>query len=280
MSSPGTARPSAYAAESASGANPGFDLAIDLQRVSKTFPTEEGGRTGIRDITLRVARGEMICIVGPSGCGKSTVLNLVAGLLTPEAGNIDFGGATRDAIAAHHIGYMLARDSLLPWRTARANVELALEIRHRQGVDSSARHARAEELLALVGLEQSGALYPRQLSQGMRQRVAIARTLACDPEIFLMDEPFGALDAQTRRLIHEEFLRIWSMSRKSVLFVTHDLMEALVLGDRVIVINGRPGTIVADYSVDIPRDQRLGSGAFAPRLMELHEDLWRKLRQS
>jgi NitT/TauT family transport system ATP-binding protein len=222
----------------------------------------------------------MICIVGPSGCGKSTILNLVAGLLTPEAGHIDFGGATRAAIASHHIGYMLARDSLLPWRTARANVELALEIRHKQGVDRNARHARAEELLALVGLEKSGALYPRQLSQGMRQRVAIARTLACDPEIFLMDEPFGALDAQTRRLIHEEFLRIWLISRKSVLFVTHDLMEALVLGDRVIVINGRPGTIVADYSVDIPRDQRMGSGAFAPRLMELHENLWRKLRQS
>jgi NitT/TauT family transport system ATP-binding protein len=247
-------------------------VAVRLDGVSKTYESRDGP-TGLATLTVDVAMGEFLCIVGPSGCGKSTALNLVAGILKPDTGRVTFGTERTS-----RVGYMLARDSLFPWRTARANVELALEMGPSAVARRGERHARADELLDMVGLRASADLYPRQLSQGMRQRVALARTLATDPEMFLMDEPFGALDAQTRRVLQEEFLRVWSVFRKSVMLVTHDLMEAILLGDRILVMNGRPGVVVSEYTVGVPREHRFAAGPFAARLAELHEALWRDLK--
>jgi NitT/TauT family transport system ATP-binding protein len=255
------------------------EVAVSLNNITRTFPTTDGSVAGIKNVSLTVGRGEFVCIVGPSGCGKSTVLNLIAGLVFPESGSLSFGSELGKQIASHRIGYMLARDSLLPWRTAQANVELALEVNTSQPVSKIKRQKIATELLNRVGLSGFHKHYPRQLSHGMRQRVAVARTFACDPGIFLMDEPFGALDVQTRRDMHEQFVRLWLADRKTAIFVTHDLTEALILGDRVLVMNGKPGQLVADYAVDIPREERMGEGFVAPRLFELQERLWKDLRR-
>ena len=234
----------------------------DVRQVFK-LRTERGadGQSGssqdlvaLDDVSLQIPDGQFVALVGASGCGKTTLLNMMAGLIEPTSGEISLGGK-RPALPNMDIGYMFARDALLPWRTAQRNVELPLETR---GQKRQERHARAKEMLDLVGLKGRERQYRLQLSQGMRQRVALARTLASDPSLLLMDEPFAALDARTKLTMQMEFLRIWEQPkgdarRKTVVFVTHDLQEAVLLADRVIVMLPHPGRIAEDRIINLPR---------------------------
>ncbi len=207
--------------------------------------------TILENFNLECGDGEFLVIVGRSGCGKTSVLNLLAGLLDPQAGQVQVKGKSPRA-AREHLGYMFARDALVPSRTAMGNVEIGLEVR---GVGRAERRARAHELMVRLGLAGAEDRYPWQLSQGMRQRVALARTWALDPDLILMDEPFAALDAQTREAARVQFLDLWERRRSSVIFVTHDLTEALLLGDRVIIM-GPGGRILENIVLPFgrPRD--------------------------
>ncbi len=247
---------------------------ISVENLSHAFDID--GRTVpvLADVSLDVSEGEFLAIVGPSGCGKSTLLNIVSGLFLPLAGRVTIDATPVDKINPR-IGYMFARDALLPWRTTLANVALGPELR---GESPPAREAKARELLRVTGLEDFARSYPSQLSQGMRQRVSLARTLATDPDILLMDEPFGALDAQTKLVLEEEFLRIWERDRKTVIFVTHDLFEAIAMADRVAVFSARPGRIKSIVGIDLPRPRSVTAGRFGPHFQELYDRLWDDLR--
>ncbi len=203
--------------------------------------------TVLRDFSLDVAPGEFLVIVGRSGCGKTTVLNLLAGLLDATAGDVRVMDKPPRQ-ARHHLGYMFARDALVPSRTAQENVEIGLEVR---GVGRQQRRARSQELMNSLGLAGAESRYPWQLSQGMRQRVALARTWALEPDLILMDEPFAALDAQTRESARAQFLQMWERQRSSVVFVTHDLTEALLLGDRLMIM-APGGRIIEDMRLPFP----------------------------
>jgi NitT/TauT family transport system ATP-binding protein len=227
----------------------------------------------LEDVSLEVPEGRIVTIVGPSGCGKSTVLNLVSGLMAPTTGLVELGGE-RVAGIRYDVGYMFARDGMMPWRNAVENVEFGLEVR---GVAN--RRAIARAWLRRVGLARFETHYRHELSQGMRQRVAVARTFATEPQILLMDEPFGALDSQTRLLLQELFLEVWERTRKSVLFVTHDLHEAIFLSDVVIVFTNRPGRVKSVVPIDLPRP-RLPPAELAtsPEFRDLYARIWRDLK--
>ncbi len=233
------------------------------------------GAEAIAGVDLDVASGELVAIVGPSGCGKSTLLNAIAGLLDPAEcrleGRIAFDGATRRP----DLGYVFQRDALLPWRTIAGNVGMGLEIR---GVGRAARAARTKELVDLVGLSGFEDYYPHQVSGGMRQRASLIRTLAYDPEVILMDEPFGALDAQNRMILQGELLRIWERSQRTILFVTHDLVEAIVLGQRVVVFSKRPGTVKEVYAIDLPHPRDPFELRASPDFARLETRIWGRLR--
>lgn len=246
--------------------------AIVLTDVEKRFVLRsEGGSDdrefiAVTDVDVEIEAGQFLSLVGTSGCGKTTLLNMVAGLVTPSSGTVTvFGGPPR--LPNTELAYMFARDALLPWRTAQANVEFPLEAR---GWSRSSRGARAREMLELVGLAGRERQYPLEMSQGMRQRVAIARTLAPDPRILLMDEPFAAVDARTRLSLQREFLSILEAdaaenhTKRTVLFVTHDLEEAALLADRVITMLPNPGRVAMDLEVNLPR----------PRAHQLNEILF------
>ena len=236
---------------------------ISIKGVERTFQLRGSSPKGasskateflaLEEVNLSIPEGQFVALVGASGCGKTTLLNMVAGLVEPTKGEIKVGGRT-PSVGNLDIGYMFARDALLPWRTARRNVELPLETR---GWDRARRRERAREMLELVGLKGRETQYRLQLSQGMRQRVGLARTLAADPSLLLMDEPFAALDARTKLTLQAEFLRIWESQeperRKTVIFVTHDLQEAVLLADRVIVMLPNPGHVAQDRLIDLPR---------------------------
>ena len=228
----------------------------------------------VDDVSLHIPGGQFTALVGPSGCGKTTLLNMLAGLFRPTTGSVALGGepVTRPRRTT---GFMTARDGLLPWRTARDNVAFGLEVR---GVGKARRHARADGLLSMVGLNGFEAAYPSQLSQGMRQRVAIARTLAIEPTLFLLDEPFAALDAQTKILLQEEFIRLWESSPTTVLLVTHDIAEAVSMADRVVVMSRRPGRIKCDLVVDLPRPRHADTIRFDQHFVELTQRIWLELR--
>jgi NitT/TauT family transport system ATP-binding protein len=222
--------------------------AVALDHVSKVYGTQGNALHALDNITLDVAPGEFVCLLGASGCGKSTLLNLVAGLDRPSAGTIDTGDARTTL--------MFQESALFPWLTARGNVELPLKIRR---VPRAERHAKADRLLDLVNLTSFASKLPHELSGGMRQRVALARSLAQEADILLMDEPFGALDAMTRDVLHEELERVWRETGLTVIFVTHNVREAVRLGDRVILLSSRPGRIVEEYPIAIDRPRRLDS---------------------
>jgi len=252
---------------------------IDLADLSIRFRT---GAEAIQSVSLSVADGEFVAIVGPSGCGKTTVLNAIAGLLDPaeveQRGNIRLEGRpvlASDGKARPGLGYVFQRDALLPWRTVLGNVELGLLIR---GMPRAERETRAHALIDMAGLTGFEHYYPHQISGGMRQRTSLVRTLAYEPSVILMDEPFGALDAQNRIILQDELLRIWERTRKTILFVTHDLAEAIVLAQRVIVMSKRPGRVtrVYDIALPAPRDplELRGTRAFA----ELEATIWSSLR--
>ena len=222
--------------------------AVSIDHVSKVFGTQGNALHALDNITLDVAPGEFVCLLGASGCGKSTLLNLVARLDQPSAGTIDTGDARTTL--------MFQESALFPWLSARGNVELPLKIRK---VPRAERRKRADELLDVVNLSAFGGKLPHELSGGMRQRVALARSLAQEADVLLMDEPFGALDAMTRDVLHEELERVWGETGLSVMFVTHNVREAVRLGDRVILLSSRPGRVVEEYPIAIDRPRRLDS---------------------
>ena len=247
---------------------------IRLVNVGITFrPRDREPVVAVQNVSLTVEEGSIVTIVGPSGCGKSTILNAVSGLLAPSSGHAEIGGERVDGVR-HDVGYMFARDGMMPWRTALRNVEFGLEVR---GVAN--RREIARDWLRRVGLEKFEDHYRHELSQGMRQRVAVARTFAIEPDVLLMDEPFGALDGQTRLLLQELFLSVWESTRKTVLFVTHDLHEAIFLSDIVIVFTNRPGRVKSVIPIGLPRPRLPPAElATAAEFRDIYARIWRDLR--
>lgn len=261
-------------APSVTGGLSGDEILVD--RVSQTFMSSNGGSVLALDTTsVTVAPGEFVCLVGPSGCGKTTVLNMVAGLVQPTEGEVTLGGEPiREG--NHDVGYLLARDGLLPWRTAVANVALPLELR---GIAKREARDRAAEVLDSVGLGKFLKSYPSQLSHGMRQRTALARTLVSHPGTILMDEPFSALDAETRMRLQGVFLQRWEEQKSSVLFVTHDLAEAIVMADRILVFSARPGRIIAEFRIDLPRPRNVLELQSSSTYHKYYQDIWSVFRE-
>ena len=254
-------------------------VALDLQGVACTFVSKDqpGQRyTAVKDVNLTVGAGEFVSVVGPTGCGKSTLLNVAAGLLTPSTGAVTVFGQPLQGINKR-AGYMFQAESLMPWRTALANVSAGLQFR---GVPEEQAAAQANEWLRRVGLGGFGDRYPHQMSGGMRKRVSLAQTLVLDPDIILMDEPFSALDIQTRQLMENELLDIWQAKKKAVLFITHDLDEAIALSDRVVVMSAGPGSHpMGDFTIDIERPRDVAEIKTTPRFLELHAAIWAVLRE-
>jgi len=250
--------------------------ALALDKVSVTFVSDGTARyTAIRDATLLVRPGEFVSVVGPTGCGKSTLLNVAAGLLAPSGGTVRVGGEPLAGLN-RRAGYLFQSEALLPWRTALDNVTVGLEFR---GVPRAEAVARAESWLARVGLRGHGHRYPHQLSGGMRKRVALAQTLILDPQIILMDEPFSALDIQTRQLMENELLELWSADRKSVVFITHDLEEAISLSDRVVVLSAGPESRpICEFEIDLPRPRDVAEIRLTPHFIELHSRIWQTMK--
>lgn len=247
---------------------------VEVSDLSHTYAANGQKTTALESISLNVETGRFVSIVSPSGCGKSSLLMMLAGLIRPTSGSIRAGGRPIDKPDPSRIGVVFQDASLYPWLTAQNNVEFPLSLR---GVDKKTRQARALEALALVGLEGFANSYPHELSGGMKQRVSIARGLVQDPPILLMDEPFAALDEQTRITMGDELLRIWDKTRKTVIFVTHGLSEAIYLSDEVIVLSGRPGRILDRVEVDLPRPRTLDMVA-DPKFVALREQIWRQIK--
>ena len=251
--------------------------ALALRDVSCTFLSraDPGQRyTAVRDVTLTVGAGEFVSVVGPTGCGKSTLLNVAAGLLAPSSGTVEVFGARLDGLN-RRAGYMFQADSLMPWRTALGNVAAGLEF---HGVADPA--PQALEWLKRVGLGAFGDRYPHQLSGGMRKRVSLAQTLVLDPDMILMDEPFSALDVQTRQLMENEVLGLWAEKKKAVLFITHDLDEAIAMSDRVVCLSAGPGSHpIGEFAIDLPRPRDVAEVRATPRFVELHQAIWDVLRE-
>ena len=254
------------------------DTALELDQVSCTFvsPDQPGQRyTAVADVSLRVGAGEFVSVVGPTGCGKSTLLNMGAGLLAPSTGAVRVFGQPLQGINAR-AGYMFQSESLMPWRTALGNVMAGLEFR---GMAPAQAKDEAEQWLRRVGLGGFGDRYPHQMSGGMRKRASLAQTLVLDPDIILMDEPFSALDIQTRQLMENELLDLWQSKKKAVLFITHDLDEAIALSDRVVVLSAGPASHpIGEFEIDIPRPRDVAEIKVNPRFVELHAAIWAVLR--
>jgi NitT/TauT family transport system ATP-binding protein len=249
---------------------------IKLEGISKTFQRDANAIMALSPTDLSIERGEFVAFVGPSGCGKSTILNMVAGLLRPSEGHLFYGGDPVDDLNLH-VGYMTQKDTLLPWRTVTDNIGSPLELACRK-TPKTERIDKIRQMIELVGLGGFEKHYPGELSGGMRRRVALARMLIYNPDTLLMDEPFGALDAQLKLVMHDEIQRIVGIGQKTVLFVTHDLGEAIALADRVVVFSSRPGRVKVIRSVDLPRPRDVFRIRFAPRFTELHEELWDQLK--
>ena len=253
--------------------------ALSLDGVSCTFVARDGdasGYTAVRDVSLTVEAGEFVSVVGPTGCGKSTLLNMAAGLLAPSTGGVRVSGEPLVGIN-RRAGYMFQAESLMPWRTALGNVMAGLSFRGARDADA---RARATEWLRRVGLAAFADRYPHQLSGGMRKRVSLAQTLVLDPDIILMDEPFSALDIQTRQLMENEVLDLWGAKKKAVLFITHDLDEAIAMSDRVVILSAGPGSrVVGEFRIDLERPRDVAEVRTAPRFVELHKAIWDVLRE-
>lgn len=243
---------------------------ISFREVSKSFTVKGVAKQASHSINVDIQQGQVVTIIGPSGCGKSTLLNMVAGLFAPTTGEVQYRGEVVKGINGR-TGYMTQSDHLLPWRDVTGNIAIPLEI---QGVPKAKRQERIRELLALVGLEGHEKAYPSQLSGGMRKRAALARLLAYDPETLLMDEPFAALDAQLRMRMQTELFKLSRQLKKTVLFVTHDLDEAVALGDRCLIFSGRPGTIVRDVDIPLGDERNILQLRKDPRYHQLCGDLW------
>jgi NitT/TauT family transport system ATP-binding protein len=249
---------------------------IQIQNVGQVFRTSGAEVVALADVSLDIKPGRFVVLVGPSGCGKSTLLMMLAGLRQQTSGTILINGAPILSPDPNRVGVVFQEASLFPWLTAEENVEFPLALR---GVAKAERRAKAEEMLKLVGLEGFGKRHPHELSGGMKQRVSIARGLVQDPPVLLMDEPFAALDEQTRMTMGDELLRIWAATGKTVVFVTHSLTEAVYLADEVAVMSARPGRIVDLLQVQLPRPrtyEMLSGDAFG----SLRDRIWRHIRKS
>ncbi|MCP5285078.1 MAG: ABC transporter ATP-binding protein [Burkholderiaceae bacterium] len=253
--------------------------ALQLAGVSCTFVSKDdpGQRyTAVRDVDLTVGAGEFVSVVGPTGCGKSTLLNVGAGLLQPSTGRVQVFGQDLQGINTR-AGYMFQAESLMPWRTALGNVMAGLEFR---GVPQAEAKAQAEHWLKRVGLGGFGDRYPHQLSGGMRKRTSLAQTLALDPDIILMDEPFSALDIQTRQLMENEVLDLWAQKKKAVLFITHDLDEAIAMSDCVVVLSAGPASHpIGAFDVTLERPRDVAEVRTTPAFIDLHNAIWAVLRE-
>ena len=251
--------------------------ALVLADVACTFVSRQGAGqryTAIEATTLSVGAGEFVSVVGPTGCGKSTLLNVAAGLLAPSAGSVEVFGAPLVGLN-RRAGYLFQAESLMPWRTALGNVAAGLEFH-----GTADPPARAREWLRRVGLGAFADRYPHQLSGGMRKRVSLAQMLALDPDIVLMDEPFSALDVQTRQLMENELLALWAEKKKAVLFITHDLDEAIALSDRVVCLSAGPASHpIGEFVIDLPRPRDVAEVRGEPRFVELHRAIWAVLRE-
>ena len=255
--------------------------ALAFDDITCRFAARDGGEayTAVANATLRVEAGEFVSVVGPTGCGKSTLLNVAAGLLEPSSGTISVFGEPLRASAGvnRRAGYMFQADALMPWRTGIDNVVAGLEFR---GVPRSQAVVQGEDWLRRVGLAGFGDRYPHQMSGGMRKRLALAQTLILSPDILLMDEPFSALDVQTRQLMENELLALWAEDRKSVLFITHDLEEAIALSDRVVVLSAGPGTRpIGDFRIDLPRPRDVSEIRMTPAFLALHKEIWGAMKE-
>jgi NitT/TauT family transport system ATP-binding protein len=249
--------------------------AVALNDVAITFGPKVGGYTAVSGIDLSVRPGEFVAIVGPTGSGKSTILNAAAGLLKPSSGRVRIFGSDLSNLNLR-AGYLFQQDALMPWKTALDNVAVALESK---GVSRNDALQRARDWLVRVGLSAFVDRYPHMLSGGQRKRVALAQVLIRDPEILLMDEPFGPLDAQTRQIMGNLLLSLWAADRKAVMFVTHDLEEAIALADRVVLMSAGPAAgIIGDFSVELPRPRDIAEVRMEPTFHHIHKEIWASLR--
>ena len=252
--------------------------AIELRSVACTFVSKDapGQRyTAVQDVSLTVGDGEFVSVVGPTGCGKSTLLNVAAGLLQPSQGEVRVFGEVLQGLN-RRAGYMFQTDSLMPWRSARDNVLAGLQFR---GMPLEQAQAQADDWLRRVGLGGFGDRYPHQLSGGMRKRASLAQTLVMDPDIILMDEPFSALDIQTRQLMENEVLALWQSRKKAVLFITHDLDEAIAMSDRVLILSAGPASHpIGEFAIDLPRPRDVAEVKMTPEFARLHQAIWAVLR--
>ena len=252
--------------------------AIELRSVACTFVSKDapGQRyTAVQNVSLTVGDGEFVSVVGPTGCGKSTLLNVAAGLLQPSQGEVRVFGEVLQGLN-RRAGYMFQADSLMPWRSARDNVLAGLQFR---GLPLAQAQAQADDWLRRVGLGGFGDRYPHQLSGGMRKRASLAQTLVMDPDIILMDEPFSALDIQTRQLMENEVLALWQARKKAVLFITHDLDEAIAMSDRVVILSAGPASHpIGEFAIDLPRPRDVAEVKMTPAFARLHKAIWAVLR--
>jgi NitT/TauT family transport system ATP-binding protein len=246
---------------------------LHIKGVTKRFISRGARVTALEQIDLDVQKGEFLTIVGPSGCGKSTLLNIVAGLMPTSEGEVTFDGVRITGVD-RRIGYITQSDNLFPWRTLRDNVAFPLEI---GGISSVERYRRADAWIERVGLKGFEMAYPHELSGGMRQRGNIIRTLVYEPSVLLMDEPFGPLDAQTRIVLQDQLLKLWETSRATVIFITHDLTEAIGLADRVLLMSARPGRTVRDDRIGIPRPRDIFHIHDDTEFRRLYDEIWKEL---
>ena len=252
--------------------------ALSFGNITVTFTGKSGGAgyTAVKDTSIDIADGEFVSVVGPTGCGKSTLLNIGAGLLKASSGTVKIFGEPLIGLNAK-AGYMFQAESLMPWRSALDNVTAGLQFR---GMDPVEAAKQGEEWLERVGLAGFGHRYPHELSGGMRKRCALAQMLILDPKIMLMDEPFSALDIQTRQLMENELLELWNANKKSVMFITHDLEEAISMSDRVIVLAAGPATHpIGEFKIDLPRPRDVAEIRMTPHFLELHEQIWHAMKE-
>ncbi|WOS65494.1 ABC transporter ATP-binding protein [Sinorhizobium fredii] len=251
---------------------------IDFDGVSKVFFKGDNPIHALRNVSLQVEEGELLAVVGPSGCGKSTLLNLTAGLMEAGKGKVSYHGAPVTKVNTH-VAYVTQKDNLLPWRTVEDNVGLPLELGANKALSSGAKQARVARYIDMVGLKGFERHYPNELSGGMRKRAQLARSLVYEPDTLLMDEPFGALDAQLKLMLQAELLKTWEGSGKTLVFVTHDLTEAISIADRVVVMSARPGTIRMIAEINLPRPRDVFTIRFQPEFGKYFDELWEALKQ-
>lgn len=250
------------------------DIKVKIENVVKTFNGRSGEMVALNGVSLDILENEFVTVVGPSGCGKSTILNIIAGLLEPTSGTVYCGGKEVHGTGTDR-GVVFQQYALFPWLTVKKNVKFALDMR---GVRGAEAEAEIQKYLKMVDLEKFADHYPKELSGGMKQRVAIARAYAANPEVLLMDEPFGALDAQTRTQLQTELLETWEKEKKTCFFITHDVEEAIILGQRVVIMSARPGRIkdIVDIDIPYPRTQET---KMSPRFLELKNYIWSQVYQ-